>query len=85
MPEWPASLALLTTVLSLAQHFVMYKHQGWIPFKLYHSVFCCDMLPHVKEYLLLLSVWIPSIGSIFRAISTLCELIFSLLPPVWLN
>lgn len=39
MPVWPASLALLTIVLFLAQHFVMYKHQGWIPFQLHHSVF----------------------------------------------
>lgn len=47
--------------------------------------FCCDVILHVKEYLLLVSVWIPSIDSIFRAISTLCELIFPLLPPVWLK
>lgn len=39
MPVWPVSLALLTIVPSLTQHFVMYKHQGWIPFQLHHSVF----------------------------------------------
>lgn len=42
--------------------------------------FCCDMLPHVKEYLLIVSMWIPSIDSVFRAVSPLCELIFPLFP-----
>lgn len=69
MPVWPASLALLTIVLSLTQHFVMYKHQGWIPFQLHHSVFVVTWLLHVKEYLLLVSMWIPSIHSVFRAVS----------------
>lgn len=43
------------------------------------------MLLRVKEYLLLVSMLIPSIDSVFRAVSHLCEFIFPLLPPVWLN
>lgn len=39
MLVWPSSLALLTIVLSLAQHFVKYKHQGWILFYQHHSGF----------------------------------------------
>lgn len=37
--------------------------------------FCCHMFLHVKEYLFLVSVWIPPIDSVSRAISPLHRLI----------